>query len=203
MFQSIVDAISGSAWSYAIIFGVAAVDAIFPVVPSEATVIAAGVLAADGNLQLALVIVAGAAGAICGDNVTFWLGRIFGERVAQRLFSGSRRRHYERGHRLIEERGGYIILIARFIPLGRTAVTFSAGSLNWEWPRFIRWDVLAGILWASYAAGLGYFFGKRFEGDHTTALLVAFGTALAFTIVVELLRRRHRLRKAAHGAVTP
>ena len=51
MFQQIVDAISGSSWSYAIVFGVAAVDAFFPLVPSEATVITAGVLAASGDLR--------------------------------------------------------------------------------------------------------------------------------------------------------
>jgi membrane-associated protein len=198
MFQSIVDAISGSDWSYAIIFGVAAVDAFFPVVPSEATVIAAGVLAAQGDLHLALVIVAAAAGAVCGDNVTFWLGRIFGERIAMRLFSGSRRKHYERGHRLIEERGGYIILIARFIPLGRTAVTFSAGSLGWQWQRFIRWDILAGVLWASYAAGLGYFGGKTFEDHPLKGFLIAFAAALAVTGLVELVRWL-RKRATAHS----
>lgn len=198
MFQSIVDAISGSAWSYAIIFGVACVDAFFPVVPSEATVIAAGVLAAQGDLHLALVIVAAAAGAVCGDNIMFWLGRIFGERIANRLFTGSRRRHYDRGHRLIEERGGYIILIARFIPLGRSVVTFSAGSLGWEWARFIRWDVLAGAIWASYAAGLGYFGGKTFEDHPFKGFLIAFGAALTVTATIEVVRW-YRKRAAAHS----
>ena len=196
MFESIVDAISGSAWSYAIIFGVATVDAFFPVVPSETAVIAAGVLAADGRLNLALVILAAAAGAICGDNITYWLGRIFGERIAGRLFTGNRRKHYESGHRLVEERGGYILLIARFIPLGRTVVTFSTGSLGWEWARFIRWDVLAGVLWASYAAGLGYFGGKTFEDHPFRGFLLAFAAALTVTGVVELVRW-YRKRAAA------
>ena len=188
MFESIADAISGSAWSYAIIFGVAAVDVIFPVVPSEATVIAAGVLAAQGDLQIALVILAAAAGAVVGDNAMYWVGRIFGERLVDRLFSGNRRRHYDRAHTLIESRGGYIILIGRFIPLGRTATTFSAGSLGWEWARFIRWDILAGTVWASYAAGLGYFGGKTFEDHPLKAFLLAFGLALAVTGTVEIVR---------------
>ena len=125
MFQSIVDTISGSQWSYAIIFGVAMLDAFFPLVPSETTVIAAGVLAAHGDLRIEFVLIAAAAGAICGDNVTFWLGKTLGERVAQKLFKGARRRHLDRAHKLVEERGGYLIVIARFIPAGRTAVTFA------------------------------------------------------------------------------
>jgi membrane-associated protein len=106
VFQSIVDTISGSAWSYAIIFAVSLIDGFFPLVPSETTVIAAGVLAADGRLRLVFVILAAAVGAICGDNVSFWVGRTLGERIAGKLFAGDRRRHLDRAHRMLEERGG-------------------------------------------------------------------------------------------------
>ena len=52
MFESIVDAVSGSNWSYLIVFAIAAIDAFFPIVPSEATAIAAGVVAGTGGLSL-------------------------------------------------------------------------------------------------------------------------------------------------------
>ena len=198
MFQQFVDAISGSAWSYAIVFVVAAVDAFFPLVPSEATVITAGVLAGTGDLNILLVILAGASGALCGDNVCYWAGRIFGERIAERVFTGQRRRHYDRAHNLVEERGAYIILVARFIPLGRTAVTFACGSLDWPWHRFIRYDAIAATLWASYAALLGYFGGKTFEDAPWKGLLVAFGFALLVTGTIEAVRW-FRKRTAAHS----
>src|SRR3954451_8157857 len=117
MFQSFVDAVSGSGWTYGIVFGVAALDAFFPVVPSEATVITAAVLASQGEgLRLELIIPAAAIGAICGDNVSSWVGRIFGERIAEKVFIGTRRRRLDRAHRMLEERGGYLIIIGRFIP---------------------------------------------------------------------------------------
>jgi membrane-associated protein len=188
MFQSIVDAISGSEWSYAIVFGVAMLDAFFPLVPSETTVIAAGVLAANGDLRLELVFVAAAAGAICGDNVSFWIGKTLGERIAEKVFVGNRRRHLDRAHRLLEERGGYLIVIARFIPGGRTAATFAAGSLDWPWRRFIKFDVLAGVIWGGYASLLGYFGGKTFEDSPFKGFVVAFGIALAITFGVEIVR---------------
>jgi membrane-associated protein len=188
VFQSIVDAISGSAWSYAIIFGVALLDGFFPLVPSETTVIAAGVLAANGDLRLLFVILAAAAGAICGDNVSFWVGRTLGERIAGKLFAGDRRRHLDRAHNMLEERGGYLIVIARFIPGGRTAATFAAGSLDWEWRRFIVYDVVAGVIWGCYAALLGYFGGKTFENSPFKGFLVAFGLALSITVGVEIVR---------------
>src|SRR3712207_9306222 len=61
-----LEALTGSPWAYALILAVAAIDVLFPVVPSEATVITAGVFAAVGELSLAAVIAAGAAGALPG-----------------------------------------------------------------------------------------------------------------------------------------
>ena len=198
MFQSIVDTISGSEWSYAIVFGVALLDAFFPLVPSETTVIAAGVLAAHGDLRIELVLIAAAAGAICGDNVTFWLGKTLGERVAEKLFSGARRRHLDRAHKMVEERGGYLIVIARFIPAGRTAVTFACGSLDWEWIRFIKFDIAAGVIWGSYASLLGYFGGKTFQDSPFKGFLVAFAVAIGITCGVEVVRWI-RKREGAHS----
>ena len=67
VFESIVDAVSGSNWSYLIVFAIAMIDAFFPLVPSEATAIAAGVVAGTGGLRVELVILAAALGAIAGD----------------------------------------------------------------------------------------------------------------------------------------
>jgi len=188
VFESVVDTLSGSAWSYAIVFGIAAVDAFFPIVPSEATVITAGVLAGSGDLKIGLVILTAALGAIAGDNVSYWIGRTAGERIAGRLFKGERRRHLDRAHRLLEERGGYLIIVGRFIPGGRTAATFAAGSLDWPWRRFIFYDVIAGTIWASYAALLGYFGGKAFEDAPWKGLLIAFAIAFSVAALTELVR---------------
>jgi len=198
MFQSIVDTISGSNWSYAIIFAVAMLDAFFPLVPSETTVIAAGVLAAQGDLRIELVLIAAAAGAICGDNVTFWIGKILGERIAGKIFTGKRRRHLDWAHKTVEERGGYLIVIARFIPAGRTAVTFACGSLDWAWTRFIKFDIVAGVIWGAYASLLGYFGGKTFEDSPFKGFIIAFAIALAITCGVEVVRWI-RKREGAHS----
>ena len=82
VFESIVDAVSGSDWSYLIVFVIAMLDAFFPIVPSEATAIAAGVVAGTGGLAVELVILAAALGAIVGDNISFGLGHFLGHRLA-------------------------------------------------------------------------------------------------------------------------
>jgi membrane protein DedA with SNARE-associated domain len=193
LFQSLTHHVSGSPWTYGLLFALAALDVIFPLVPSETSVILAGVLASTGDLILFAVILVAAAGAILGDNIAYWLGRTVGPRVVRRFFSGERRKRIDWAEKQIQDRGGYLILVGRFIPGGRTAVTLTCGLLEMRWHRFMAFDIPAGLLWGSYAALLGYFGGKAFEENPFKGFLVAFGVALAITAAVEVYRwlRKH------------
>jgi membrane-associated protein len=200
MLQSLTDLVSGSPWTYAFVLGVSALDVIFPVVPSETSVIIAGVLAGTGDLILWLVIVAAAAGAILGDNIAYWIGRLAGQRIVERWFQGERRKRIDWAERQLQERGPYLIVVGRFIPGGRSAVTLASGLLEMPWRRFILFDVLAGITWAAYAALLGYFGGRTFEESPLKAFLVAFVIALAVTGAIELYRWLKRRRSEPSSA---
>jgi membrane-associated protein len=199
VFQSIVDAVSGSNWSYLIVFAIAMLDAFFPIVPSEATAIAAGVVASTGGLRVELVILAAALGAILGDNISFAAGHFFGTWLHDRFLQGEKsQKRVAWARKLLEERGGYLIVVARFIPGGRTITTFTAGFVEgMPWHRFIRFDALAGAIWGSYTVLLGYFGGKTFEEQPWKGLLLAFAVALAVTGAVELVR--HLRRRRAHA----
>jgi membrane protein DedA with SNARE-associated domain len=188
LFQSLTDYVSGSPWTYAFLFGVAALDVVFPLVPSETSVILAGVIASTGDLMLFAVILVAAAGAILGDNTAYVIGRTAGHRLVERFFAGERRKRIDWAEKQVEERGGYLILVGRFIPGGRTAVTLACGLLEMRWRRFIAFDVAAGLLWASYAALLGYFGGKAFEEQPWKGFVVAFVVALGITGAIELYR---------------
>jgi membrane-associated protein len=185
-FDRFTEWVSGEWWSYLVIFAVATIDAFFPLVPSE-------------TLVLWLVILAGAAGAVLGDNISFWIGHFVGEKTVKRVFGSPKwHKRLEWAERTLDERGAYIILIARFVPGGRTAVTFSAGYVNtFPWRRFIVYDVLAGVLWASYAALLGYFGGKTFEDNPLWGVLLALGIALSLGLAVEAVRHYRQRRRAA------
>ena len=198
MFESIVDAVSGSDWSYLIVFAIAMIDAFFPIVPSEATAIAAGVVAGTGGLAVELVILAAALGAIVGDNICFALGHFLGKRVERRFFTSEKsQKRLQWAQKTLDERGGYLIVVARFIPGGRTVTTFTAGFVEtFPWRRFLFFDVIAGFIWGTYTVLLGYFGGKTFEEEPWKGLLLAFGIALAVTGVVEVVRYlRHRRAK--------
>jgi len=199
-FNQIADWVSGSSWSYFVIFIVAVIDAFFPLVPSETVLVIGGSFAASGDLNLLFVILAGSAGAVLGDNISYGIGKLVGERTVKRWFRSEKaHKRLEWAERTLDERGAYIIIIARFIPGGRTAVTFSAGYIpTFPWRRFIVYDIVAGVIWATYAALLGYFGGKTFENHPFYGVLVALGIALALGLTVEVVRHwRQRRRPAA------
>jgi membrane-associated protein len=196
-FNQISDWVSGAWWSYFVIFGVAVVDAFFPLVPSETVLVIGGTFASSGDLSLPLVILAGAAGAVVGDNISYGIGTVVGERTVKRWFRGEKAHaRFEWAERTLAERGAYIIIIARFIPGGRTAVTFSAGYVHsLPWRRFIVYDVAAGLVWACYGALLGYFGGKTFEDRPWLGLLLALGIAMSVGLVIETVRHWRRRRQ--------
>jgi membrane protein DedA with SNARE-associated domain len=188
VFESLTDQVSGSPWTYAFLFAIAALDVVFPIVPSETSVILAGVLASTGDLILVLVIAVAAAGAILGDNTSYGIGRTLGDRIVERFFRGERRKRVDWAEKQVTERGGYLIVVGRFIPGGRTVITLACGLLEMRWRRFIAFDVAAGVIWASYAALLGYFGGRTFEESPLKGFLVAFAIALAVTGAIEAYR---------------
>jgi membrane-associated protein len=198
VFQHFTDLVANaSGWAYAILFVLAFLDALIPVVPSETSVITAGVVASQGDLNVMLVILFAAAGAFAGDNTSYFVGRRYGTRINDRFFTGEKaQRRIAWAQRQVEERGGELILIARFIPGGRTVVTISCGTLGYPWRRFVLFDVVAATTWALYASLLGYLGGHAFEAQPWKGLLLAFAIAFAVTGAVEAFRWWKRRRSA-------
>jgi membrane protein DedA with SNARE-associated domain len=192
--QLVADA---SGWAYLVLFLFAFLDVLVPIVPSETAVITAGVVAASGDLNLALIIPAAAVGAFLGDNTVYLIGRRFGGRATERFFSGEKATERMAWAEVqLSERGGELIVVARFIPGGRTAVALSAGTLGYRWRRFVAFDLAATLIWASYAALLGYYGGRTFESFWGLALALTTAFAIAGGIeLVRWLQRRRRKRR--------
>ncbi len=184
-----LEEVSNSPWFYAIIFVVAMLDSVIPVVPSESVVILGGIAAAQGDLNVGFVIAAGALGALIGDNLAYGIGHRFSGPI-QRWYNSKpkRAKKLSWASRQLETRGGSLLLTARFIPGGRTAITLTSGVTRQHRLRFVFFVAIACAIWASYGAGLGYFFGNRFKDNHTTAFLIAFATSIAFTFLIEIIR---------------
>jgi membrane protein DedA with SNARE-associated domain len=192
-----------SPWAYALILGIAALDAVVPAVPSEATVISAGLLAGLGELNLAAVISAGAAGALLGDTASYGGGRLLRGRVGPWLQrTPRRRRESERAARLLERRGPLLIVAARFVPGGRTAATLTAGVVGYGFRRFAAWAAAAAGLWATFAGLAGFLGGRVFEEQPLLAFGLSFGVAGAVVVVaaaISRVRSRAATRPRTYG----
>jgi membrane protein DedA with SNARE-associated domain len=200
--QTLIQLVEGAAaspWFYLAIFGFAAVDAFLPAVPSESLVITAGVFAATGEPNLALVVVAAALGAFAGDHVSFFGGRTVGTRALERVPAGTRRgAAIGWAREALAMRGGMILVVCRYVPGARTAVTLTAGSVRYPLRSFSFFDSIAAGSWALYSALVGFLGGAAFEDDPLKGLLLGLGLAAAVAALVELGRHlRGRTRAAA------
>jgi len=184
-------------WIYLALWGFAALDGFFPAIPSETLVVTAGVFAATGEPKLWGVIVVAAVGAFVGDHVSYALGRGAGGRLLDRLQPGTKRYAMSLwAQRALAERGGLVLVVARYIPGGRTAVTLTMGSVRFPLRKFSFFAGLAAISWGVYCALVGYIGGKAFENNPLKGVVLGIGLALMVTLIVEVVRHQLRRRQA-------
>lgn len=196
-----LDRISSHWWFLLIILAIAFLDSVIPVVPSETCVIIGGVAASQGHQSIFAVIAAGAIGAFLGDNTAYLIGVRASEwfrRRAERKPKFAKKLAW--AEQQIHERGGLLLITARFIPGGRTVLTLSCGITRQKRAWFIRWVAVATTIWATYAALLGRIGGQAFKDDHTKAFLLAFGLAIGTNVIIEVARHLMNKRRAAAAA---
>lgn len=186
------------------------IDAVFPVVPSESVLIAVATVSVSASMTAtvpasvpavgpplwALVIVAALAAWI-GDHLVFHLGR----RVGSERWRWMRRprvaRAIEWARKALARRGGLYIVTGRFIPGGRVAVNFVAGSTRYPRGRFAITAGLAAIVWASYSVGIGVLFGAVFDGQPLLAMFVGIVVACVAGLVLDAVFGRRGRETAA------
>ncbi len=195
-----------SGWVYLVIFVVVALDAVVPVAPSEGVVITGAVLAAQGELALPLVVLVGAAGALGGDLASFAIGR----HVARRRTGPSARSRVGRAmawaQDLLDAHGPGTLVVARFVPGGRTATTFTAGFVGMDPGRYTAGVATGAVLWATLAGAVGHLGGTVFEPNPLLGLAVGLGAGTAVGVGIEVARSRvarRRVTPPIHAARSP
>ncbi len=179
-------------YGYLVIFLAVTAECLGVPFPGDTVMIAGAVWAGAGHLDIGLVILAGVAGAVVGDNCGYAIGRFAGTWVVARLLP---RLPFLNGWVLLARRffarhGGKTIVIARFIAALRITVSFVAGISRFRWPRFVAFNLAGGVAWATSYSLVAFLIGRTF-GRYTDAisavgLLIAVigaaGVVLLFTL---------------------
>jgi membrane-associated protein len=188
---------------YAAVFAFIAIETMGIPVPGETALIAAALLAHDGQLEIVPLLVVASAAAIIGDNVGFTIGRHGGRRLFERPgpFHAHRLRVLELGEPFFARHGPKAVFLGRWVSGLRIASSWLAGMNRMSWPTFLFWNALGGIAWAC-SVGLAVYAA----GDVAERVFIAGGPIAAGLIVIALaalLVSRGRRRRAAERATVP
>jgi len=186
-----------------LLFALVAVESAGVPLPGETTLIAAAVLARPEHHHYSLVsvIVVGAAGAIAGDNVGYWLGRFGGRKLLSRWAFTERyaAKALPPSERFFRRHGAKTVFFGRFIALLRVTAAWLAGISHMTWWRFFAWNAAGGIVWAAGVSLLAYWAGKAVAEavSHYGLYGVVAVVILGVIVLVALKIWRNRIVEAA------
>jgi membrane-associated protein len=193
--------------SYFLVFLLVAADAVIPIFPGETTLNAASTLAADGDLELWLVIVLGALGALVGDSTLYWIARRSSSRLTPQL---ERARKSTRVAAALDflDRGAPILLVfGRYVPGLRFVINATMGMNRYPYGKYLPWSALGAVMWSTYTCVLAYKVGSSLDNYPLASVYISGLITTALMAVIFLVVRRRDKRSAqtheTEGAPSP
>lgn len=186
-------------WALVIIFLIAMGEALLIIglfVPSTAVLVGAGVLVGTGHLGFWPVIIATAVGCIVGDQLSYWAGRLFGERLKTMWPLNHYPQLVAKGEDFVRQHGGKSIAIGRFVPGVKSVVPGIVGMFGMNQLFFVFVNVTSGIVWSFAHVVPGVLIGQglAFAGELSGRLLIVL-----LVLLVLLALAGYVIRLAAAG----
>jgi membrane protein DedA with SNARE-associated domain len=152
--------------------------------PGETALVAAGVFASRGKLDILAVVVVAAAAAIIGDNLGYWIGRTGGRGLLERsrLLSRWSDRMLPWAEEFFHRHGAKTIFIGRFFSVLRVTAAWMAGVSRMHWWRFFLWNAAGGICWAVLVGLVAYFAGEAVANAISHYGLIGGGALVALVL---------------------
>jgi membrane-associated protein len=165
-------------------------------IPGETALITAGVLASQGKLQIEVVIVLAACAAIVGDNIGYVIGRKGGRWLLERpgRFYRQRQDVLRVGEPFFERHGAKAVFFGRFVLGLRVWASWLAGATRMHWARFVLWNALGGVVWATGVGLIAYFIGHSASNALETFGIFGLAAAVVAIVTFVLVHRRHSAR---------
>lgn len=163
---------------------------ITPFLPGDSLIFAAAALAAEGALNIYMLIGILMIAAILGDTSNYEIGRLFGHKI---LRSGRfiKQEHLDKTNKFYEKYGGKTIIFARFIPIVRTIAPFVGGIGEMSYKKFISFNAIGGVIWVLIVSALGYFFGSiPVVKNNFELVIIAIILISILPIIIEFIRSK-------------
>lgn len=172
---------------------------VFPFLPGDSLLFAAGALAAVGSqvLHLPTLFLTAIAAAILGDMANYWIGRTFGLHV---LYEGKlarfiRQEEVQRAEQFFNEKGKHTIFIGRFLPFIRTFIPFIAGASQMSWRLFSFYNIIGALCWTAIGLFAGYFLGSiPVVNNHFSLIMIGIVAVSMIPIIVTLVKKQQNSR---------
>jgi membrane protein DedA with SNARE-associated domain/membrane-associated phospholipid phosphatase len=189
-------------WTYALVGVMAFLETgafVGLIAPGETVVMAGGVIAGQGEIELLPLIGIVWVCAVLGDTTSFYIGRRLGRRFLEKHGPRVKISHerLEQVDGYFERHGGKTILIGRFIGLVRALAPFIAGSSGLRYRRFIPYSIVGCGAWATLFCVLGYIFWRSFDKVEHLVGQALFGFAVTVGVIAAVVvayRRRREIR---------
>jgi membrane-associated protein len=170
---------------------------IWPFLPGDSLLFAAGALSATGLLDIRLVVLLLITAAIAGDALNYSIGRYIGPKVFsaedhQGLFHRLlNREHLDKAHAFFEKYGGMAVVSGRFVPIVRTFVPFVAGAAAMTMSTFVFYNVIGAVIWVAVCTGAGYLFGNvPIIKENFSLVAIGIVVVSVLPMVIEFIRHR-------------
>ena len=188
--------IANHGWfTYAILFAIIFCETglvITPFLPGDSLLFIVGAFAANGDINIFIIICTLVVAAILGDTVNYFVGSCVGDRLYQLENSRWFKKAYLlRTESFFEKYGAKTIVIARFIPIVRTYAPFVAGAARYRYKEFFMFNVLGALLWVISLVVGGYLLGGlAVVKDNLTAIIFLIILLSILPVVIELFKAR-------------
>lgn len=187
-------------WSYVLLFTIIFMETglvIFPWLPGESLIfLTASFIAFHPVLKMEIVIPVFFLAAFIGDTVNYFIGRSLSrwQWLSKRVNGPG----MVKAHQLLEKHGIKTVAFGRFVPLIRTFVPLIAGTMHFDFRRFMIGNLLGVIIWVLLASVVGYYFGSiPFVKEHFSLIILIFaaGALLVIAILALILHIRRKILK--------
>jgi membrane protein DedA with SNARE-associated domain len=190
---------------------VALFENLFPPTPSEFLYPLAGKMAADGQISLVAIVIAGVVGSLMGSllyyRVGYWLGeersRVAIDRYGKIRLLGRDFRfvsveEFDKALRLFERHGGKIVFVARLMPLVHGVVSIPAGVTRMKLLPFLLYTAVGAALWIGPLSLFGYWLGNNWEqvlyylDVYENIIYVLIVAAVVYYVIRRVQRSRNK-----------